>query len=88
MSQVDKKAKEEAAQPPQIKVKKVPTHMGTCSFSKASREVSSAMSKKQDKLFFFEEKRTGDVWEIEFNIKKIPPELKTDEQGRVWKRIS
>ena len=82
------KQKIESKEETKFQNKEVDDHLGVCSFSKASKEVLKCISNRESKCFKFSEKRSGDIWEIDFKIRKTPVETFTDEKGRIWQRIS
>jgi hypothetical protein len=82
---------QQAQKNPEIKIeKKEPKHLGSCSFTKATREIMKMISSRSNGIdhIRFEEKKTGETYEINFELKKIEAEIFTDEKGKTWKRIA
>ena len=72
-----------------VSEKKEPRYLGACSFSKATKEMMKIISSKTSGDYLkFEEKKTGEIYEIKVEIKKTPAEIFTDEKGKTWKRIA
>lgn len=69
--------------------KNEPRNLGKVSFTSACRSMLKNISSTSpgDHLKF-EEKKSGDIFEIKVEIKKIPDEVFTDEKGKTWKRIA
>lgn len=64
-------------------------NLGKVSFTFASRSMMKNISSTSTGDHIkFEEKKSGDIFEIKVEIKKIPDEVFTDEKGKTWKRIA
>lgn len=69
--------------------KKEPRYLDKCSFTSAIRNMMKNITAESNGDHIkFEERKTGKVFEIKVEIKKVPEEIFTDEKGKTWKRIA